>query len=66
LLESVYENTLSYALTQMGLQVKVQVPLEAVYKEIKMEAGFRIDLLFENKVVVELKAIEAVAPVHFE
>jgi GxxExxY protein len=57
LLESVYENTLAYELTQMGLQV----PLPVFYKKIKMEVGFRIDLLVENKVIVELKAIEALA-----
>ena len=65
LLESVYENTLAYELRQNGLETKAQVPLPVMYKEIKMEVGFRIDLLIENKVIIEIKSVEALAPVHF-
>jgi GxxExxY protein len=65
LLESVYENTLAYELSQIGLQVKTQVPLPVIYKDIKMEAGFRLDLLVENKIIIEIKSVEALAPVHF-
>jgi GxxExxY protein len=65
LLESVYENTLAYELRQNGLETKTQVPLPVMYKEIKMEVGFRIDLLIENKVIIEIKSVEALAPVHF-
>jgi GxxExxY protein len=65
LLESVYENTLAYELRQNGLETRTQVPLPVMYKEIKMEVGFRIDLLIENKVIIEIKSVEALAPVHF-
>ncbi|MBK5285613.1 MAG: GxxExxY protein [Bacteroidia bacterium] len=65
LLESVYENTLSYDLNQAGLKVMQQVALPLIYKEIKMEVGYRIDMLVEDKVVVEIKSIETLAPVHF-
>lgn len=65
LLESVYERALEYELRQAGLIVDSQLPVPLVYKEIKFEAGFRLDLLVENKVIVEVKAIETLAPVHF-
>ncbi|MEI6594104.1 MAG: GxxExxY protein [Bacteroidota bacterium] len=64
LLESAYESALAYDLKEIGLDVKTQVPLPFVYKEIKLEVGYRIDLLIENKVIVELKSIEQLAPVH--
>lgn len=65
LLESVYEKPLEYELIQAGIFVVSQVPVPLIYKEIKFEAGFRLDLLVENKVIVEIKANEALAPVHF-
>jgi GxxExxY protein len=65
LLESVYEYTLAYELTSAGLFVEQQVAMPLVYKEIKMECGYRIDLLVEKKVVIEVKSIEILAPVHF-
>lgn len=65
LLESVYEKALYYDLVESGLFVQQQLPVPLVYKEIKFEAGFRLDLLVENKVIVEIKAIEKLAPVHF-
>ena len=65
LLESVYENILEYDLKEAGLKIDTQVPIPLVYKEIKMDAGFRLDLLIENKVIVEIKSIETLAPVHF-
>ena len=58
LLESAYEECLFYELKQNGLKVEKQKALPLVYKEIKLDAGYRIDLLVENKVIVELKAIE--------
>ena len=58
LLESSYEECLFYELQQAGLKVEKQKSLPLVYKEIKLDAGYRIDLLVENKVIVELKAIE--------
>lgn len=65
LLESVYEVALAYDLKEIGLEVKTQVPMPLVYKEVKQEIGFRIDLIVENKVIVEIKSIENLAPVHF-
>jgi len=65
LLESVYENALAYDLRQLGLQVLQQVPMPFVYKEVKQDVGYRIDLLVENKVIVEIKSIEQLVPVHF-
>ena len=65
LLETVYERTLEYDLREAGLSVQSQLAVPLVYKEIKFEAGYRLDLLVENKVIVEIKAIETIAPVHF-
>ncbi len=65
LLESVYENTLAYDLREKGLDVEQQVALPLVYKEINMEVGYRLDLLVNKKVVVEIKSIELLAPVHY-
>jgi GxxExxY protein len=62
LLESVYEEVLHYELTLRGLLSERQVPLPVIYKEIKMDVGFRIDLLVEKKVIVELKSVETVIP----
>lgn len=63
LLESVYEKALEYELIQAGIFVVSQVPVPLVYKEIKFEAGFRLNLLVENKVIVEIKANDGLAPV---
>ncbi len=65
LLESVYEKCLQYELREAGLIAEAQVPVPMNYKTIHFDAGFRIDLLVENKILVEVKAIEALAPVHF-
>ena len=65
LLESAYENALTYDLRDIGLSVMQQVPLPFIYKEVKMEIGYRVDLLVENKVIVEVKSLDKLAPVHF-
>ena len=65
LLESVYETALAYDLNQLGISVRTQVPMPLVYKEVKQEIGYRIDLLVEKKIIVEIKSVEALAPVHF-
>ena len=65
LLESTYENALAYDLREAGLEVKQQVPMPFVYKHIKMDIGYRIDLLVENKVILEVKSVEGLAPVHY-
>ncbi|SHK00212.1 GxxExxY protein [Tangfeifania diversioriginum] len=64
LLESTYEVCLEYELLKRGLKVERQKPLPVVYDGIHLEAGYRIDLLVENTVIVELKAVEEIAPVH--
>ena len=64
LLESSYEHCLAYELIQKGLQVSIQKPLPLIYKETRLECGYRIDLLIENKVLVEVKAVEAINDIH--
>ena len=53
-----------YELKKEGLDVKSQIPLPIVYDEIKMDVGYRIDLLVENKVIIEIKSVENLAEVH--
>ncbi len=64
LLESAYEECLYYELRQAGLKVEKQKPLPVIYKEVRLEAGYRIDLLVENKVVIEIKSVEVLNDVH--
>ncbi|MFH1756230.1 MAG: GxxExxY protein [Candidatus Latescibacterota bacterium] len=66
LLESVYEEVLAYELSRSGLNVKKQQGIPVVYEEIKMEVGFRADLIVEDKVVIEIKSIETIAPIHYK
>ena len=65
MLESVYETTLAFDLREKGLEVQQQVPMPLVYKEVKQDIGYRIDLIVDNKVLVEIKSVETLAPVHF-
>ncbi len=64
LLESVYQECLYFELKEQGIKVEKEKALPVIYHEVKLECGFRIDLLVEDKVVVELKAIEALNDVH--
>jgi len=64
LLESVYESVLAYELKKRGLKIERQVPVAIVYDEIKFDEGFRADLIVEDKVIVELKSVENIVPVH--
>ncbi len=64
LLESAYEECLFYELQNTGLNVKKQVALPLIYKEIKLDVGYRIDLLVEDKVIVEVKSVDAIADIH--
>jgi GxxExxY protein len=64
LLESVYEECLLYELANRGLDVRRQVQVPLIYKELQFDCGFRIDLLVSDEVVVEIKAVDAVLPVH--
>jgi len=64
LLESAYEACLAYELGKRGFKVERQWPLPVVYREVKLDCGYRIDLLVEESVIVELKAVEKLAPIH--
>jgi GxxExxY protein len=64
LLESVYEAILEYELRKRGLHVAHQRPLPVIYEEVRMNVGFRPDLIVEGKVIIEVKSVEAIAPVH--
>jgi GxxExxY protein len=65
LLESAYETALTFDLKELGLNVLSQVPMPLIYKDVKQDIGYRLDLLVENKVIVEIKSVENLAPVHF-
>ncbi len=65
LLESSYEACLRRELAQRGLEVKQQVGLPLVYKDVVCDIGYRIDLLVENKVIIEIKSVECLTDVHF-
>ncbi len=64
LLESAYEECLFYELKQLVLFVEKQKPLPLIYKDVKLDIGYRLDLLVEKKVIVELKSVEALNDVH--
>lgn len=64
LLESVYSKALTYELEKEGLKVKKELPVPVVYDDIELDVGFRLDLLVENKVIVEIKSVEKLAKVH--
>jgi GxxExxY protein len=64
LLESAYEECLQYELSTCGLLTLKQVPMPLVYKEKKLDIGYRIDLMVEEKVIVEVKSVDTLIPVH--
>ncbi len=64
LLESAYEACLAHELRKSGLECRTQVALPVVYDGIKLDVGYRIDLLVEDVLVVELKSVDAISPVH--
>ena len=64
LLESVYEEILYFELNKQGLKVERQKAIPVIWNEIKMGIGFRADLIVESKVIIEIKSVEAIAPVH--
>ena len=64
LLESAYEACLAYELRQLGHKVEQQKPLPVIYKEVKLDCGYRLDLVVDDAVIVEIKAIEQLAPIH--
>lgn len=64
LLESVYEAVLAYELRERGHHVQTQVPIPVVWNDVRLEAGFRADLIVDHHVIVEIKSVESLAPVH--
>ena len=65
LLESAYEECLFYELKKIGLRVEKQKPLPLIYEEVKLDVGYRIDIIVENKLIIEIKSVEALNDVHF-
>lgn len=65
LLESAYENALAFDLREIGFEVKQQAAMPFIYKDIKQDVGYRIDLIVNDKVIFEIKSVENLAPVHF-
>lgn len=64
LLESTYETCLEYELRQRGLKVARQVPMPINYKKVRLKTGYRLDLLVEDRVIVEVKAVDELMPIH--
>lgn len=64
LLESAYKECLYYELVKAGLYVEKEKPLPLIYQEIKLECGYRLDLLVENKLIIEIKSVEALNDIH--
>ena len=65
LLESAYESALAFDLKEASLNVERQVPMPFIYKDVNLETGYKLDLIVENSVIVEIKSVEALVPVHF-
>jgi GxxExxY protein len=65
LLESAYKETLYYKIRKAGLKVEKEKPMPLIFEEVKLDCGYRIDLLVEDKLVIELKSVEALTDVHF-
>jgi len=64
LLESAYEACLAFELVERGLKVEQQKPLPVVYREVRLDCGYRLDLFVEQAVIVEVKAVNRLAPIH--
>jgi GxxExxY protein len=66
LLESVYEEVLNFELKKRGLNVVRQKGIPLIYEDVKLDLGFRTDMIVENKVIIEIKSVELIAPVHLK
>ena len=64
LLESAYEACIAFELIQLGLRVDIQKPIPLIYKRVALDCGYRLDMLVEDKVIVEIKAVEKLLPIH--
>ncbi|MRX37673.1 GxxExxY protein [Flavobacterium sp. LC2016-23] len=65
LLESAYEECLYYELKKTGLEIQKQKPLPLIYEEVKLDIGYRLDIIIENKLILEIKAVDALNEIHF-
>lgn len=65
LLESAYEECLFYELKKTGLEIKKQKPLPLVYEAVKLDVGYRLDIIIENKLILEIKSVDALNDIHF-
>jgi len=65
LLESAYKECLFYELSKLNLFIEKEKPLPLLYEDIKLECGYRSDIMIENKLILELKSIEAIGPIHY-
>ena len=66
LLESAYQAMLIYELKKRGLRVVYEQPVSIVYEEVQLDVGYRADLIVEDKVIIELKSVEKIVPVHYK
>ena len=66
LLESVYQKVLAYELERQGLSVKCEVPIPIRYDDVEFDDGFRADIIVNGKIILELKSVERIAPVHMK
>jgi GxxExxY protein len=66
LFESVYESALAYELRKEGCYVQTQVPLPVIYEDIRLEQGFRIDLLIDECVIIEVKSVDSITDIHYK
>jgi len=64
LLESSYEECLFYEINKLGIKVEKQMALPLIYEEVKLDIGYRIDLIVENKLIIEIKSVEALNDLH--
>ena len=66
LLESVYEHVLAYELMKAGLSVRTEVALPVIYEKIKLDVGYRIDILVEDSVIIEIKSVKELCDIHYK
>lgn len=64
LLESTYEQCLAYEINTLSIPIKLQHPLPVQYKGVKLDCGYRIDMLVDNKIIIELKSVDNILPIH--
>ncbi|REG96488.1 GxxExxY protein [Flavobacterium aquicola] len=65
LLESAYEECLFYELKKTGLEIQKQKPLPLIYEEVRLDVGYRLDIIVENKLILEIKSVDALNDIHF-